>query len=96
MNGIFCNFVQFIRISSHMKKWQKTVGIIVFALIAIYELLIWVNAYVDMKYIVESNGNNFLTERMYMRIGSLSLGMWLNFALTIFLFICLWHKEGKR
>ncbi len=79
-----------------MKKWQKTVGIIVFALIAIYELLIWVNAYVDMKYIVESNGNNFLTERMYMRIGSLSLGMWLNFALTIFLFICLWHKEGKR
>ena len=79
-----------------MKKWQKTVGIIVFALIAIYELLIWVNAYVDMKYIVESNGNNFLTERMYMRIGSLSFGMWLNFALTIFLFFCLWHKEGKR
>ena len=79
-----------------MKKWQKTVGIIVFALIAIYELLIWVNAYVDMKYIVESNGNNFLTERMYMRIGSLSFGMWLNFTLTIFLFICLWHKEGKR
>ena len=50
-----------------MKKWQKTVGIVAFALIGIYELLIWVNAYVDMKYIVESNGNNFLTERMYMR-----------------------------
>ena len=80
-----------------MKKWQKTVGIIAFVLIVIYELLIWINAYVDMKYIVESNGNNFLTERMYMRIGSLSFfGMWLNFALTIFLFICLWHKEGKQ
>ncbi|HIY69093.1 MAG TPA: hypothetical protein H9828_06725 [Candidatus Alistipes intestinigallinarum] len=79
-----------------MKKWQKTVGIIAFALIVIYELLIWVNAYVDMKYIVEPNGNNFLAERMYMRIGSLSFGMWLNFALMIFLFICLWHKEGKR
>ena len=62
-----------------MKKWQKAVGIIAFALIVIYELLIWVNAYIDMKYIVESNGNNFLTERMYMRIGSLSFGMWLNF-----------------
>ena len=37
-----------------MKKWQKTVGIIACALIAIYELLIWVNAYVDMKYIVEA------------------------------------------
>lgn len=79
-----------------MKKWQKTVGIIAFALIGIYELLIWVNAYVDMKYIVESYGNNFLTERMYMRIGSLSFGMWLNFALAIFLFICLWRKGGKR
>ena len=79
-----------------MKKWQKTVGIIEVALIVIYELLIWVNAYVDMKYIVEPNGNNFLAERMYMRIGSLSFGMWLNFALMIFLFICLWHKEGKR
>ena len=79
-----------------MNKGQKTVCIIAFALIVIYELLIWVNAYVDMKYIVEPNGNNFLAERMYMRIGSLSFGMWLNFALTIFLFICLWHKEGKR
>ena len=79
-----------------MKKWQKTVGIIACALIAIYELLIWVNAYVDMKYIVEPNGNNFLAERMYMRIGSLSFGMCLNFALAIFLFICLWHKGGKR
>lgn len=79
-----------------MKKWQKTVGIIAFALIVIYELLIWVNAYVDMKYIVESNGNNFLTERMYMRIGSLSFGMWLNFALTIFLLICLWRKGGRQ
>lgn len=79
-----------------MKKWQKTVGIIACALIAIYELLIWVNAYVDMKYIVEPSGNSFLVERIYMRIGSLSFGMWLNFTLAIFLFICLWHKGGKR
>lgn len=43
-----------------MKKWQKIVGIIAFALIIIYELLIWINAYVDMKYIVEPNENDFL------------------------------------
>lgn len=79
-----------------MKKWQKTVGIIACALIAIYELLIWVNAYVDMKYIVESNGNNFLTERMYMRIGSLSFGMWMNLALAVFLFIYLWRKSMTK
>lgn len=79
-----------------MKKWQKITGIIVFAIIIIYELLIWVNAYVDMKYIVEPIGNNMLEERMYMRIGSLSFGMFLNIALAIFLFICLWRKGGKK
>ena len=79
-----------------MKKWQKIVGIIAFALIVIYELLIWINAYVDMKYIVEPNENDFLEECMYMRIDSLSFGMWLNFALAIFLFICLWQKGGKQ
>ncbi|HIU54369.1 MAG TPA: hypothetical protein IAB03_01010 [Candidatus Gallibacteroides avistercoris] len=79
-----------------MKKWQKIGGIIAFALIVIYELLIWINAYVDMKYIVEPNENDFLEECMYMRIDSLSFGMWLNFALAIFLFICLWQKGGKQ
>ena len=79
-----------------MKKWQKIGGIIAFALIIIYELLIWINAYVDMKYIVEPNENDFLEECMYMRIDSLSFGMWLNFALAIFLFICLWQKGGKQ
>ena len=32
-----------------MKKWQKITGIIVFSLIAIYELLAWANTYVYMK-----------------------------------------------
>lgn len=79
-----------------MTKWQKIAGIIVLAIIIVYELLIWANAYVDMKYIVEPNKNDFLVDCMYMRIGSLAFGMWLNFALAIFLFICLWRKGGKR
>ena len=79
-----------------MKKWQKITGIIAFAIIIIYELLIWVNAYADMKYIVEPIGDNMLEERMYMRICSLSFGMFLNIALSIFLFICLWRKGGKK
>ena len=79
-----------------MKKWQKIIGIIAFAIIIIYELLIWVNAYVDMKYIVEPIGNNMLEDCMYTRIGSLSFGMFLNFALALFLFICLWRKGGKK
>ena len=41
-----------------MKKWQKITGIIVFILIAIYELLAWANTYVYMKYIVEPTDND--------------------------------------
>jgi len=79
-----------------MSKWQKITGIIAFAIIMVYELLIWVNAYVDMKYIVEPIGDTILEERMYMRIDSLSFGMFLNIALALFLFICLWRKGGKQ
>ncbi len=79
-----------------MKKWQKITGIIAFAIIIIYELLIWANAYVDLKYIVEPIGNNMLEECMYMRVDSLLFGMFLNVALAIFLFICLWRKGGKK
>lgn len=79
-----------------MKKWQKMTGVIVFATIIIYELLVWINAYVDMKYIVEPIENDMLEDCMYMRIGSLSFGMFLNIALALFLFICLWRKGGER
>ena len=41
MNGIFVIFVQSFTMNIYAyKKWQKTVGIIAFALIGIYELLI--------------------------------------------------------
>lgn len=79
-----------------MKKWQKITGIIAFAIIIVYELLIWANAYVDLKYIVGPIGNNMLEECMYMRVDSLLFGMFLNIALAIFLFICLWRKGCKK
>ena len=79
-----------------MSKWQKIIGIIAFAIIIVYELLIWANAYVDLKYIVEPIGNKMLEERMDMRVDSLSFGMCLNIALAICLFICLWRKGGKK
>ena len=72
-----------------MKKWQKITGIIVFILIAIYELLAWANTYVYMKYIVEPTDNDLLIEQGYMYIDGLSFGMWMNLVLAIFLFICL-------
>lgn len=78
-----------------MKKWQKITGIIVFILIAIYELLAWANTYVYMKYIVEPTDNDLLIEQGYMYIDGLSFGMWMNLVLAIFLFICLWRKKEK-
>lgn len=79
-----------------MKKWQKIAGIIVLLIIAIYELLTWANTYVHLKYVVEPTGNDLLIEQSYMYIDGLSFGMWINFSLVIFLFICLWRKGGKR
>ena len=72
-----------------MKNRHKLIMIITFTIIAVFEILIWINAYVDMKYIVEPCGNVFLTERMYMCVNSLSFCIWLNFALAIFLIILL-------
>ncbi len=76
-----------------MKKWQKITGIIVFSLIAIYELLAWANTYVYMKYIVEPTDNDLLIEQGYMYIDGLSFGMWMNLVLAIF---CLYVYGGKK
>lgn len=79
-----------------MKKWQKIAGIIIFFLIILYELLTWANAYVYLKYVVEPTENDLLIEQSYIYIGALSFGMWMNLALAIFLFICLWRKGMNK
>ena len=79
-----------------MKKWQKIVGITVVGVIGIYELLLWVNAYLDLKYIVEPYDISDIIERMYLRIASLSIALWFNYFIALFMFICLWRKGGKK
>ena len=79
-----------------MKKWQKIVGITVFGVIGIYELLLWVNAYLDLKYIVEPYDISDIIESMYLRIASLSIALWFNYFIALFMFICLWRKGGKK
>ena len=79
-----------------MKKWQKITGLIALSLIAIYELLTWANTYVYLKYVVEPTDNDLLIEQSYMYIDGLSFGMWMNLALAIFLFICLWRKGMNK
>ena len=79
-----------------MKKWQKITGLIALSLIAIYELLTWANTYAYLKYVVEPTDNELLIEQSYMYIDGLSLGMWMNLSLAIFLFICLWRKGMNK
>lgn len=79
-----------------MKRWQRIAGMILFALIAIYEFLTWANAYIHLKYVVEPTENDLLVDGSYLCVNTLSLGMWLNLGIAVFLFICLWRKGGGR
>lgn len=70
------------------------------AILVGYELLIWVNAELDLKYIFTPHGlydiDNCVMERARLRINSLSVAMWLNLVLAAVLFVCLWRRKGDR
>ncbi|SFG43460.1 hypothetical protein [Prevotella sp. KH2C16] len=85
-----------------MKNWQKITGIIVLAGLSITGLMTWLNAFVDMKYMVEPHaGMNDdlwgLVHEYYLIVTSLSVALGISIALCIFLFICLWReKDGIK
>ena len=79
-----------------MNKWQKIVGVITFGAIGIYELLVSLNAYLDLKYFIEPYDIQDIIDRMYLRVDSLSASLWLNYFIALALFICLWRKGEKR
>lgn len=79
-----------------MNKWHKIVGVITFGAIGICELLMSLNAYLDLKYFIEPYDIQDIIDRMYLRVDSLSVALWLNYFIAVALFICLWRKGGKR
>ena len=79
-----------------MKKWQKIAGVIAFVVIGICELLMSLNAYLDLKYFIEPYDIQDIIDRMYLRVDSLSVALWLNYFIALALFICLWRKGEKR
>ena len=79
-----------------MKPWQKIVGVIVFGAIGLCELLLCFNAYLDLRYFIEPYDIQDIIDRMYLRVDSLSVALWLNYFIALALFICLWRKGGKR
>ena len=68
-----------------MNKWHKIVGIIVFAVIGIYELLLWAFAITDWK-----------IHHCIIVINNLSVALWLNYFIALCMFIYLGRKGGKR
>lgn len=79
-----------------MNKWQKIVGVIAFVVIGICELLMSLNAYLDLKYFIEPYDIQDIIDRMYLRVDSLSVALWLNYFIALALFIYLWRKGEKR
>ena len=79
-----------------MKKWQKIAGVIAFGAIGICELILCLNAYLDLKYFIEPYDIQDITDRMYLWVDSLSVALWLNYFIALAIFICLWRKGGKR
>lgn len=47
-----------------MNKWQKIVGVTTFGAIGIYELLVSLNAYLDLKYFIEPYDIQDIIDRM--------------------------------
>lgn len=56
-----------------MKQWQKIVGVIAFGVIGICELLLSLNAYMDLKYYIEPYDIHDIIDRMYLRVDSLTV-----------------------
>jgi len=79
-----------------MKQLQKIIGIILFVTIGIIGILMTINAYIDIKYIIEPYGIECIDERAGLYISALSNLMWLIYFMTLALFICLWRKGSKR
>lgn len=68
------------------------------ALIAliVWDLLLWVNAYVDGKYLIEPWQNSQIDETYYMRIDSLSIAMFVNLGIIIVLFIMMIYRKLRE
>ena len=81
-----------------MKKRIKYTILTMIAIVAIivdiiWNLLLWANAYVDGKYLIEPYGNHHIDDTYYMRIGSLSIAMFINLGVAIVALCLLWRKN---
>ena len=85
-----------------MKKWQKIIGIVIILILAILNIAscIFYTEYAASIYFEPGGNTQDAIEimRAYSRQAIKDMGylVYVNYAVAIFLFICLWLKGGKR
>lgn len=85
-----------------MNKWQKIVGIVVLMVLAILNIAscIFYPEYVTSIYFEPGGNTQEAIEimRAYSRQAIKAMGylVYANYAVALFLFICLWRKGGRR
>lgn len=63
---------------------------VLFIIISVFDILIWVNAYIDAKYYFGDD------DRYCLRIGSLSIAMFINYGIAIIATILLFSKKKDK
>lgn len=78
-----------------MNKWQKIVGIVSLAILAIINFVIYGLSDMQTIYKGHPSAERVLSDShdALLNIGYLVLA---NYLIIVFLFICLWRKGGKR
>ncbi len=71
---------------------KRILLVIALVAIAVIEFLLWINALVDGKYLVEGSG----VEDVYnLRVESLSVAMFVNYGIVLLLASCLIFRKKK-
>lgn len=71
---------------------KRILFVIALVVIAVIEFLLWINALVDGKYLVEGSG----VEDVYnLRVESLSVAMFVNYGIVLLLAFCLLFRKKK-
>ena len=84
-----------------MKQRIKNTILTIITIVAIIvdiicNFLLWANAYVDGKYLIEPYGNHHIEDTYYMRIGSLSIAMFVNLGVAIVALCLPWRKNNDK
>ena len=79
-----------------MKKSKTILTALGLLILIVLDLLLWINAYIDGKYLIEPWQNSQIDETYYMRIDSLSIAMFVNLGIIIVLFIMLFYRKLRE